>query len=71
VLTSAVIRFPARRSTCIWLMPDDDGAWLVLAGSHGWLHGDIADAHADACWLSRNLHLPVRAIERNQQGERP
>jgi hypothetical protein len=52
-------------------MPDDDGAWLVLAGSHGWLHGDIADAHADACWLSRNLHLPVRAIERNQQGERP
>jgi hypothetical protein len=33
----------------------------VLAGDHGWLHGDHRAAHADAEWLSRNLGLPIRS----------
>jgi hypothetical protein len=32
-----------------WLIQwDADDGWYVLRGSHGWLHGDIAHAFADA-----------------------
>jgi hypothetical protein len=52
-------RFPPRRESCIWLLRADD-AWLVLALSHGWLHGSYRDAMANAGWLARNLGLPIR-----------
>ena len=55
-----VIRFPARRASCVWVVLDGDG-WLVLAGSHGWAHGDYDAALADARWLARNLNLPIRS----------
>ena len=55
------IRFPVRRCLAIWIVARD-GAWLVLAGAHGWLHGDRRSALAGARWLSRNLHLPVREV---------
>lgn len=60
-MTAEVIRFPPRRSTVILLMPAEDG-WLIVAGAHGWLHGDRSSALADAWWLSRNLHLPIREV---------
>jgi hypothetical protein len=56
-----LVRFPARRSSCVWLFPED-GAWTVLVGSHGWLHGDICAAFKDAQWLSQNFGLPVRCV---------
>jgi hypothetical protein len=56
--TAAIIRFPPRR-TAVWIT-QEDGAWLVLAGAHGWLHGDYPEALADARWLARNLALPIR-----------
>ena len=55
-----VIRFPARRASCVWVVLDGDG-WLGLAGSHGWMHGTMAAALADARWLTRNLNLPIRS----------
>jgi hypothetical protein len=56
---SAAIRFPTRRSVAVWLTREGP-AWLVLAGDHGWLHGDHAAAVADAEWLSENLGFVVR-----------
>jgi hypothetical protein len=35
-------------------------AWLVLAGSHGWAHGDHDTARADAERLADNLGVPIR-----------
>jgi hypothetical protein len=63
-----IIRFPARRSA-VWLMRDGD-AWLVLAGAHGWLHGDWSSAVADAQWMELNLGVPVRSTRRLPGGER-
>jgi hypothetical protein len=55
-----VVRFPPRSAHCIWLLPETDGAWTVVAGNHGWVHSDYRAAHEDAAWLSRNFDLPVR-----------
>jgi hypothetical protein len=52
-------RFPSRKSFAIWVA-SDEGAWLVLAGEHGWCHGDQSAAAEDAQWLSNNLSLPIR-----------
>jgi hypothetical protein len=56
---SAAIRFPNRRAASVWLTREGP-AWLVLAGDHGWVHGDHAAAVADAEWLSENLGFAVR-----------
>jgi hypothetical protein len=56
-----LVRFPARHASCVWIRREN-AAWLVLAGSHGWLHGDYHTARADAEWLASNLGgLPVRS----------
>jgi hypothetical protein len=56
-----VIRFPPRSSHIVIVcrQRDDDG-WLTLAHGHGWLFGSLADARAEARWLSFNLDLPIR-----------
>ena len=39
----------------------EDKAWLVVAGAHGWLHGDERSALDDARWLADNFGgLPIR-----------
>ena len=43
-------------------MEANEGGWLVLAGDHGWLHGDLHEAFEDAQWLSENLGLPIRRL---------
>jgi hypothetical protein len=60
-MTSAcqLIRFPARRSRCIWIFPED-GTWIVLHGNHGWLFADFGAAVDEAHWLSENSGLPIR-----------
>ena len=60
-MTAEIIRFPPRRPTVILLTSTEDG-WVILAGSHGWLHGDRTAALKDARWLARNLRLPVREV---------
>jgi hypothetical protein len=60
-MTAVVVRFPPRRIRSILIVREREGdGWLVLANSHGWLHGDRRAALADARWLARNLKLPVR-----------
>jgi hypothetical protein len=59
-MTSAVVRFPARRIAAVWLLQASEGGWLVLARGHGWLHGSRSDALANARWLARNFGFPIR-----------
>ena len=60
-MTAEIIRFPPRRSTVILLRSTKD-RWVILAGEHGWLHGDRTAALTDARWLSRNPRLPIREV---------
>jgi hypothetical protein len=56
-----VTPFPPRRLRAVWILPlRGDTGWLVLVGSHGWLHGSFIDAVDDAKWLSTNVDLPIR-----------
>jgi hypothetical protein len=60
---TTVIPFPPRRrspSILICRERDGGGGWLVIAGSHGWLHGSLLDAALEAAWLARDLDLPIR-----------
>jgi hypothetical protein len=62
-MAAAIIRFPPRRASAIFVCEERDGdGWLALAGAHGWLFGSRTEALEDACWLSRNLGLPVREV---------
>ena len=58
-MNAKIIRLIPRRAA-IWIMADPDDGWLVLAGDHGWLHGDRRAAVDDARWLARNFNLPIR-----------
>jgi hypothetical protein len=55
-----VLEFPRRRFFAIRVIDDGDAGWMVLAGPHGWRHGDAASAFFDAHWLARNFGLPIR-----------
>jgi hypothetical protein len=57
--SASVLAFPPRQSRAICVVPDPDG-WFVLAGEHGWVHGDRHSAITDAEWLSDNFGLPIR-----------
>jgi hypothetical protein len=60
-MTARILRFPLRRVGAILICRQHNGGgWLVLHGSHGWLHGSRHDALEDARWLARNLGFPVR-----------
>lgn len=58
IMTAQIIKFP--RAFAVIKIMREGGAWLVLIGDHGWLHGDAESARRDARWLSRNLALPIR-----------
>ena len=57
---ATVTRFP--RSFAIWIFPEAEGGWFVLAPhGHAWIHGDFQDACDDAEWLAENYGgLPIR-----------
>ena len=61
-MTAHLLEFPRRRAAVIRLHRADDG-WLVIARAHGWHHGDLASARADAAWLATNLALPVVELD--------
>ena len=53
--TATVLAFPP----FVIRIVRDDGAWLVVCRSHGWVCGSRAEASAEAGWLSRNFGVPV------------
>ena len=63
-MTAAIVRLPPRRMAAVFICKERAGdGWLVIAGSHGWLHGDRRTALQDAHWLAWNLGaLPVREV---------
>ena len=64
VLRDRITRFPLRHVAAV-LVCRERGAegWLTICGSHGWLFGSLAEARAEARWLSENLGgLPVRFV---------
>jgi hypothetical protein len=60
-----VIRFPLRAVAAVLVCKEKGGdGWITIAGVHGWLFGSIAEARAEARWLSHNLGgLPIRELE--------
>jgi hypothetical protein len=60
VTAAEIIRLPQRCTAAIFIVCADDGSWLTLASSHGWLFGSRHEALAEAWWLSKNLSLPIR-----------
>jgi hypothetical protein len=58
--TASILRFLPRRAQAIWIVPGRDDPWIVLAGEHGWSHGDHRSAAADAEWLAHNFGLSIR-----------
>jgi hypothetical protein len=62
-MTAHILRFPLRRIGAILVCREHNAdGWLVLHGSHGWLHGERRAALADAHWLRWNLGLPIREL---------
>jgi hypothetical protein len=51
---------PRRRAPVAVRITQQNKAWLVVVGAHGWLHGDERSALADARWLAGNFGLPIR-----------
>ena len=58
-MTAQILRFPPRRSVCVWVRREGK-AWLVLAGSYGWLHSDFPAAILDAKDIAAGFGLAVR-----------
>ena len=58
-MSARLLEFPPRRFFAIRVL-QGAGEWLVLAGPHGWLHGDERSAIAEAKWLAANFGLPIR-----------
>jgi hypothetical protein len=54
---SDIARFPMRRSTAVWVIPEGDG-WLVIAHSHGWAFGSRDEADREARWHAHNRDYP-------------
>jgi hypothetical protein len=56
-MTGRVITFPKR---CVWVRRADVGGWLVLCGSHGWVHGNFPEAVNDAKEIAAGFGVAVR-----------
>ncbi len=62
-MSAVVVPFPLRRRFGIVVMRDEDGCWLVLRRSYGWLHTNIRDAYEEARQLARQdaVHIVVQS----------
>jgi hypothetical protein len=61
-MTAPVIPFKRKYAAAVFIVPAEEGGWLVLVGDDGWLHGSVLDAWADAQWMADNLNLPIRML---------
>ena len=52
-MSAKVLQFPIRRQLAIIVERERDAeGWLVLRGSHGWLHGSAVSAFLEAQQLA-------------------
>jgi hypothetical protein len=62
---SNIVPFPNRGPFVVRIERERDGdGWLVLARSHGWLHGDHNTALADAHSVADGFGVSVRSSAR-------
>ncbi len=52
---TSLIRFPDRRQAVVWLLPERDNGWLVLARGFGWLCTSSGDADKEARCASHRI----------------
>ena len=53
VVSATILQFPNRRQLAIIVERERDAdGWLVIRGSHGWLHGSAASAFLEAQQLA-------------------
>ena len=57
-MTEQIIPFPVRGPFNVLVMRDE-GAWLVVARDHGWLHGNRRSAIRDAKWLAEGFGVAI------------
>jgi len=58
VINGVILSFPERGPWKVELLREGP-AFLVRARDHGWLHGSLADALADAQWLAANGSVAI------------
>ena len=56
----AVVRFPTRRHSAVFVTAEPLGGFYVVARSFGWLFKSLNAALAEAQRLGADLGLPVR-----------
>jgi hypothetical protein len=66
---AVVLPFPQRGPWKIELLREGP-AFLVRARDHGWLHGSLPEALADARWLAANAGVAIADLT-NQRGRAP
>jgi hypothetical protein len=60
-MSATILVFPQRGPWRIEVRREADG-WLVLARSHGWVHGSLEAARKDARWLAANAGVAVAVV---------
>jgi hypothetical protein len=60
--TGTLLRFPMRGPFAVRVLPDGDGAWLVVCRSHGWLHGSRRDALIDASEIATGFGVAIEVV---------
>jgi hypothetical protein len=62
-MSAVVVPFPQRGPWRVEVRRETDGSgWLVLARSHGWVHGSLEAARKDARWLAANAGVAVAIL---------
>ena len=59
-MTARIIRFPEFH---VRVVPANEGGWMVLCRSHGWLHADRDTAFKDARWIAASYGTRILVRE--------
>ena len=55
-----VVRFPMRRSSAVFIVPEHLGGYYTIYGARGWLFPSLGEALAEAHTIGSRLGVPVR-----------
>ena len=56
----AVLRFPDRRRSAVFITEEKLGGWYVVFGSKGWLYPGLSEAWGEAQRIASHLGVAVR-----------
>lgn len=58
-MTARVLPFPPRGPFVVLVEREEQGVWLVVSRAHGWLHGDLRQALAEAREVANGFGVTV------------